>query len=209
MVIKLSRLISTLFALVALTACTSLETKPSTLIEIAPNKRISLPLPNELNEELSVSQLISVNWQSTQHQLPVQLEITNNKIELAGFSSWGTRILSLTYTGTDIETEVLAGLGSNLPDPKQVLFYLMLTLWPQESWSTRLDAIDWKLAESPQFRALLNERGQEIVTIEYSNQDKLTGDIVMKNSLSNYQLTIQTLSKIKTSTQQDASLKNE
>jgi hypothetical protein len=72
-----------------------------------------------------------------------------------------------------------------------------------------LDAIDWRLEESPQFRALLNEQGQEIVTIEYSNKDKLTGDIVMENSLSNYQLTIQTLSKTATPTQQDASLKNE
>ena len=31
------------------------------------------------------------------NQLPIQLQITQDKLVLAGFSSWGTRLLSLTY----------------------------------------------------------------------------------------------------------------
>ncbi|MFA0519778.1 DUF3261 domain-containing protein, partial [Vibrio sp. 10N.222.55.E8] len=76
--------------------------------------------PDQLGYSLIASQLISATWQNDTQQLPVQVEITEGKVVLAGFSSWGTRILSLQYQNQQIDTQILSGLGAALPQPEQV-----------------------------------------------------------------------------------------
>ncbi|WED25960.1 DUF3261 domain-containing protein [Vibrio sp. DW001] len=197
--LKISKLTLITYLLLSLFGCTSLQTQPNTLVDIAPNTSVQLPLPKDLQLDITVNQIITAEWNNATHQLPVLLEVDEHSVKLAGFSSWGTRILSLEYTEDKIESEVLAGLGTSLPDPKQVLFYLMITLWPQEVWQTKLDDIGWKLTESAHLRTLLNEQGKEVVIIQYTNINKLAGDIHMSNTISNYRITIQTLSLSQTS----------
>ena len=86
---------------------------------------LALPLPSELGYSFTASQLINATWKNETQQLPVQVEVTPDKVVLAGFSSWGTRILSLQYQNQVIDTQVLSGLGATLPQPEQVLFNLM------------------------------------------------------------------------------------
>jgi len=174
--------------------CSSTHTQPSTLVEIAPDTFVELPQPSDLGNPLTASQLIIVKWNQTTHQLPVQLEVSDDTVKLAGFSSWGTRILSLEYNEDNIETEALSGLGTSLPDPKQILFYLMMTLWPKEVWQNKLDKIGWELLDSSQQRTLINDQGKKVVIIQYTNNDKLAGNIYMDNKIAHYQLIIQTLS---------------
>ncbi|MDB1123257.1 DUF3261 domain-containing protein [Vibrio algarum] len=189
-----SKLTLLICLLISLLGCTSLQTQPSTFVEIAPKTTVQLPLPKDLQQIITVNQLITATWNEKNHQLPVVLEVNEHAVKLAGFSSWGTRILSLEYTEDNIETEVLSGLGASLPDPKQVLFYLMITLWPEEVWQVKLADIGWQLTETPSQRTLFDNEGKKVVIIQYTNKDKLSGDIHMQNTISNYQITIQTLS---------------
>ncbi|MFA0616148.1 DUF3261 domain-containing protein [Vibrio splendidus] len=182
---------------VMLTACSMVSQQPTgASVSINNDTELALPLPAELGYSFTASQLISATWQDDTQQLPVQVEVTPDKVVLAGFSSWGTRILSLQYQNQAIETQVLSGLGATLPQPEQVLFNLMLTLWPTEAWTQPLQTIGWHLVDTDNTRTVFDDDQQAIIRIEYqakANEPKLSGDIVFKHLIQGYTITIQTL----------------
>lgn len=186
----------------------------NTHIKIADNTWVHLPLPSQLGYAVTASQLLSVRYQD-QHQqqqsnqLPIQLQITQDKVVLAGFSSWGTRLLSLTYQNQDIDTYVMTGLGGVLPQPEQVLFNLMITLWPVEVWQPQLQRIGWQLTETltdsslepskpnhtphAKQRTLINDKGQVVADIYYADRQALKGDITFINHALDFTIVIKTL----------------
>jgi len=182
---------------VMLSACSMVSQQPiGASVSINNDTELALPLPAELGYSLTASQLISATWETDTQQLPVQVEVTADKVVLAGFSSWGTRILSLQYQNQVIDTQVLSGLGATLPQPEQVLFNLMLTLWPTEAWTQPLQTIDWHLVDTDNTRTVFDDDQQAIIRIEYqakANEPKLSGDIVFKHLIQGYTITIQTL----------------
>ncbi|MGR5126591.1 DUF3261 domain-containing protein [Photobacterium swingsii] len=191
----------------ALSGCSSQPQQQQTnLIEIAPNVSVTIPTPEDLGYRLTASQLIGAQWgapaeQKQQQQLPVQLEVDPNKVALAGFSSWGARILTLSYQNQMIEASVLTGLETALPKPEQVLFNLMITLWPIESWQPHLAQIGWRLTESKQQRQLFDATGELVADIHYSTSSiagvktsaYLDGLITFNNRQLGYTITIKTL----------------
>ncbi|MDH5978698.1 DUF3261 domain-containing protein [Vibrio splendidus] len=180
-----------------LSACSMVSQQPTgASVAIDKDTELALPLPAELGYSLTASQLISATWETDTQQLPVQVEVTADKVVLAGFSSWGTRILSLQYQNQVINTQVLSGLGATLPQPEQVLFNLMLTLWPTEAWTQPLQTIGWHLVDTDNTRTVFDDDQQAIIRIEYqakANEPKLSGDIVFKHLIQGYTITIQTL----------------
>ncbi|MCC5518101.1 DUF3261 domain-containing protein [Vibrio splendidus] len=182
---------------VMLSACSMVSQQPiGASVSINNDTELALPLPAELGYSLTASQLISATWETDTQQLPVQVEVTTDKVVLAGFSSWGTRILSLQYQNQVIDTQVLSGLGATLPQPEQVLFNLMLTLWPAEAWTQPLQNISWHLVDTDNTRTVFDDDQQAIIRIEYqakANEPKLSGDIVFKHLIQGYTITIQTL----------------
>ncbi|PTQ09486.1 DUF3261 domain-containing protein [Vibrio splendidus] len=182
---------------VMLSACSMVSQQPTgASVSINNDTELALPLPAELGYSLTASQLISATWETDTQQLPVQVEVTADKVVLAGFSSWGTRILSLQYQNQVIDTQVLSGLGATLPQPEQVLFNLMLTLWPAEAWTQPLQNISWHLVDTDNTRTVFDDDQQAIIRIEYqakANEPKLSGDIVFKHLIQGYTITIQTL----------------
>ncbi|WP_373937629.1 DUF3261 domain-containing protein [Vibrio kanaloae] len=182
---------------VLLSACSMVSQQPTgASVSINNDTELALPLPAELGYSLTASQLISATWETDTQQLPVQVEVTADKVVLAGFSSWGTRILSLQYQNQVIDTQVLSGLGATLPQPEQVLFNLMLTLWPTEAWTQPLQTIGWHLVDTDNTRTVFDDDQQAIIRIEYqakANEPKLSGDIVFKHLIQGYIITIQTL----------------
>ncbi|MEZ8245455.1 DUF3261 domain-containing protein [Vibrio splendidus] len=182
---------------VMLSACSMVSQQPTgASVSINNDTELALPLPAELGYSLTASQLISATWETDTQQLPVQVEVTADKVVLAGFSSWGTRILSLQYQNQVIDTQVLSGLGATLPQPEQVLFNLMLTLWPAEAWTQPLQTIGWHLVDTDNTRTVFDDDQQAIIRIEYqakANEPKLSGDIVFKHLIQGYTITIQTL----------------
>ena len=182
---------------ILLSACSMVSQQPTgASVAIDKDTELALPLPAELGYSFTASQLISATWQNDTQQLPVQVEVTPDKVVLAGFSSWGTRILSLQYQNQAIETQVLSGLGATLPQPEQVLFNLMLTLWPIEAWAQSLQGIGWHLVDTDNSRTVFNDKKQAIIRIDYQaepNTHKTAGNIVFKHLTQGYTITIQTL----------------
>lgn len=180
-----------------LNACSMVSQQPTgASVAIDKDTELALPLPAELGYSFTASQLISATWQDDTQQLPVQVEVTPDKVVLAGFSSWGTRILSLQYQNQAIETQVLSGLGATLPQPEQVLFNLMLTLWPIEAWAQPLQSVGWHLVDTDNSRTVFDENQQAIIQIDYQAEPgthKTTGNIVFKHLTQGYTITIQTL----------------
>ncbi|CDT75543.1 DUF3261 domain-containing protein [Vibrio coralliirubri] len=182
---------------ILLTACSMVAQQPSgASVSIDNDTELALPMPAELGYSLTASQLISATWQDDTQQLPVQVEVTPDKVVLAGFSSWGTRILSLQYQNQVIDTQVLSGLGATLPQPEQVLFNLMLTLWPADAWAQPLQGIGWHLVDTDKTRTVFDDNQQAIISIEYQakvGEPKTSGEIVFKHLIQGYTITIQTL----------------
>ncbi|MCG9691138.1 DUF3261 domain-containing protein [Vibrio sp. Isolate22] len=180
-----------------LNACSLVSQQPTgASVTINKDTELALPLPEELGYSLTASQLISATWQEDTQQLPVQVEVTPDKVVLAGFSSWGTRILSLQYQNQAIETQVLSGLGATLPQPEQVLFNLMLTLWPAEAWAQPLQGIGWHLVDTDNNRTVFDGENKAIIRIEYQAEPythKTAGNIIFKHLTQGYTITIQTL----------------
>ncbi|MEZ9654691.1 DUF3261 domain-containing protein [Vibrio splendidus] len=180
-----------------LSACSMVSQLPTgASVTIDKDTELALPLPAELGYSFTASQLISATWQDDTQQLPVQVEVTPDKVVLAGFSSWGTRILSLQYQNQAIETQVLSGLGATLPQPEQVLFNLMLTLWPIEAWAQPLQSIGGHLVDTDKTRTVFDDNQQAIIRIEYQakvGEPKTSGEIVFKHLIQGYTITIQTL----------------
>ena len=162
-------------------------------VEVSQGVFLTLPKPAQLEKEIDATQLISAKWgDNKEQQLLVQLQVDKNKVVLAGFSAWGAKLLSLDYSGDKIETYVLSGLSEKLPKPEQILFNVMLCIWPISAWQPELDKIGWKLSEKNYQRTLFDENGKTVITIDYENKDPFAGLITFKHHTLNYTITIKT-----------------
>ena len=187
-----------------LTACTlqpisnDIQTINNTVqVEVTTEQFVDLPLPKQLQQDVNVSQLITAQWgEESKQKLLVQLQVDQQRVVLAGFSAWGVKLLSLTYlsdeTGNKIETNVMTGLSETLPKPEQVLFNVMLAIWPENAWQVPLANIGWKLKENELQRLLIDENGNVVVTIDYQKKPYLDGKITFKHHRLNYTVVIET-----------------
>ncbi|MDC5838748.1 DUF3261 domain-containing protein [Vibrio europaeus] len=182
---------------VTVSACSSTPQSATPVVQITQQEQVNLPTPSDLGYSLTASQLIEATWNSNKQkrteQLPVQLQVSGDKLVLAGFSSWGTRILSLNYQDDKITTDVLSGLGGVLPPPEQVLFNLMITLWPVSAWEAPLNKVRWQIIDNYNTRAIFDNSGKKVIDIQYSNKDRLSGDIIFHHLIDNYTIKIKTL----------------
>ncbi len=182
--------------LMLLSACSMQPQTHPVQVEVNPGIFVTLPKPAELGQDLNISQLITAQWGQEEgnkvQKLPVQLQVDQHSVVLAGFSSWGARIISLSYSGEEIQTYVLSGLADTLPKPEQVLFNVMISIWPVESWSAPLAQIGWSLIESDFERFLVDQNGQTVATVTYQAHPYIDGIIVFKHLKLNYTITIET-----------------
>lgn len=196
------QLVSSFAIALVLTACASAPKEVTPKIQISDEIAVTLPTPEQLGYTLSASQLISATWATStserSEQLPVQLQVDQDKLVLAGFSSWGTRILSLNYQSEMITTDVLAGLQGVLPQPEQVLFNLMITLWPGSAWEGPLNEVRWQLIDKGNSRSIFNSQGEQVIDIQYSSDERLDGDIRFHQLSDDYTIIIKTLQYRKT-----------
>ncbi|MDW6001856.1 DUF3261 domain-containing protein [Vibrio mangrovi] len=191
------------FILFSLNGCSSLSRDAAGQVEISPGITVRLPLPESLGSQLTASQLIQANWTTKQgekqsNQLPVRLQVSPGQIAVAGFSSWGTRLTSLKYQVDDagkveIQTQTLPGLQGQLPDPKQILLNLMLTLWPQEAWEKSLQPIHWHMIDHDKQRIITDNQGNKIIIINYDQPQPLDGNIQFTNLKIGYEIRIKTV----------------
>ncbi|KJY81963.1 lipoprotein [Vibrio galatheae] len=191
------KIISTTLLSMVLSACTLAPHSSAPTVSITQNQQLQLPSPDSLGYAVTASQLIEATWnQGDNHrteQLPVQLQVSGNQLVLAGFSSWGTRVLSLNYQDDKVDTEVMNGLSGVLPAPEQVLFNLMITLWPDSAWEAPLNKVRWHMVDNANSRAIFDNNGNQVIDIQYSSSDRLAGEIVFHHLTDNYTIKIKTL----------------
>ena len=189
--------VTMLLLLSSIAGCALKPQAASTQVQLKPGTTVALPAPAELGYQLTASQLISATWQGEKglesSQLPVQLQVDKDKVILAGFSSWGTRIMSLTYQNDDINANVLNGLENTLPEPQQILFNLMITLWPQSAWEAPLNTIKWRIIDTAGQRQIIDETDTPVIIIRYDNREPLQGKIHFEHQQLGYSIVIQTL----------------
>ncbi|MCK5818124.1 MAG: DUF3261 domain-containing protein [Psychromonas sp.] len=192
------RIISYIILLLLVSSCSSFNVSHTDVLkaQVAPSLFIELPKPAQFNKSINVSQLLTIDRQGVpSKKLLVQLQVDPQHVVLAGFSSWGSRLLSVEYTGTNIKTYVMFGLSEQLPKPKQVLFNLMLAIWPIASLEAPLQKIGWKIQDTHLKRLLLDEQNHTVVKIVYQTKPVLKGDILFENIPLHYKIKIQTQQK--------------
>ncbi len=192
------RIISYIILLMLMSSCSLLKKPHSDVLkaQIAPHVFVPLLKPAQLHESINVSQLITVDRPGQkQKKLLVQLQVDPQHVVLAGFSAWGARLLSVEYSGTKIKTYVIFGLSEQLPKPKQVLFNMMLAIWPVAAWQAPLQKIGWKIQEKHLQRLLLDENNHVVVKIVYQKTPYLKGDILFENIPLHYKIKIETQQK--------------
>ena len=193
-----------MLTLLMLTACSlqpaSNEVQPSSealKVELTTGQFVDLPLPKQLQQNVNVSQLITAQWgEEKKQQLLVQLQVDEQRVVLAGFSAWGAKLLTLSYlndeTSNKIESSVMTGLSETLPKPEQVLFNVMLAIWPQAAWQPSLAKIGWELKEQGLQRLLVDEDGDVVISIDYQKKPYLDGKITFQHHRLNYRVIIET-----------------
>lgn len=179
--------------MIILSACSMQPQTHPVLVELNQNQFVTLPKPAQLGQTLNASQLITAQWgDNKQQKLLVQLQVDKQSVVLAGFSAWGARILSITYSGDEIQTYLLSGLADTLPKPEQVLFNVMISIWPVEAWKEPLAQIGWLLIEKDLKRELMDEKGVVIADVTYQTRAYIDGMIVFKHYPLDYIITIET-----------------
>jgi len=174
-------------------ACSTLQQTHPLQVEVDQGVFVTLPTPRQLRQTLNVSQLITAQWGNNQQQkLLVQLQVDKERVVLAGFSAWGAPVLSLTYSGEEIQTYLLSGLQDTLPKPEQVLFNLMISIWPVDAWQKPLAKIGWALKEKGLQRELIDDKGHVVATVIYQIKPYIDGVIVFKHHRLDYSITIET-----------------
>jgi len=154
---------------------------------------LTMPAPRQMGRALWADQLLSAQFKGETRQVPVRLEIHPDRVLLAGFSGWGTRLFSLRFDGVGIDVDTLPGLDQTLPPAQRVLLDMTLALWPVTAWQASLAAAGWQLSDSEGLRQLRDVSGKLVMEIRYAQTEPLAGDIVLHNVISGYELTIKTL----------------
>lgn len=188
----LIRPLSIALTLLVLNACGSISQDTAPRVAVATDTFVQLPHPNTLRADLVASQLIIATWKDQVHQLPVQLEIKDNQLTLAGFSSWGMRLFSAQYTNSKITTELIAGLPEALPQPEQVVFNIMLAIYPLSVWQDRFSAIGWKIKQTDTHRYIIDPNDETIIDISYLTKKPFSSDITFNHLKLNYKIIIKT-----------------
>lgn len=178
--------------LLMVSACSMLQQTHPFQVEVDQGVFVTLPTPQQLRKTLNVSQLITAQWGNKEQKLQVQLQVDKESVVLAGFSAWGAPILSLTYSGEEIQTYLLSGLVDSLPKPEQVLFNLMISIWPVDAWQKPLAQIGWRLEETGLQRELIDDKGHVVATVTYQTKPYIDGVIVFKHHSLDYTITIET-----------------
>lgn len=172
--------------------CATPPARPST-IALNAETSVRLPPPHALGYAFRADQRVTAEWDDETRQLPVRVEVSPERIVMAGFSPLGTRLMSLEYDGNALRTRRTQGLDDDAPPPGHVLFSMMISLWPLESWQEPLQAVGWALTEDSVGRRLTNDQGEAVVEVRYEATPPLEGDIIFIMHRPPYRLRIATL----------------
>jgi hypothetical protein len=178
------KLVCCAFIASGLTACVTPAPQP-------PTNNLGLKLaPAALGASISLQQHLAVERDGKVEELDTALEVDSQQLELAGLAL-GKRVMSLHYDGKTLQSWRHPMLPEQVR-AEDVLQDIQLTLWPADVIQQALPA-GWRIEEKGLHRTLL-ESDIPVMVIDYSNQVRWSGKVVLSNLRYHYRITIQSVS---------------
>jgi hypothetical protein len=146
--------------------------------------------PADLGATISLQQHLAVERDNQVDEIDTALEVDPQQLELVGLAL-GKRVLSLHYDGKTLQSWRHPLLPEQVR-AEDVLQDIQLTLWPTEVIQKALPA-GWRIEESGLRRTLL-AGDTPVMVIEYSQQSRWSGKVVLSNLRYHYRITIQSVS---------------
>jgi hypothetical protein len=157
----------------------------------APRQPVRLGLklsPEGLGTSISIQQHLIIEQEGRVVDLDVALEVDEHELNLVGLVL-GRRVLTLHFDGKTIDMWRDGVVPPQLRG-EDVLEDLQLTLWPIESIREALPS-GWQIEENDR-RRILFLNGTLVTLISYSGEPRWSGEVVLRNILYHYKLTIVT-----------------
>jgi len=183
------------FMLLSISGCSIAPEKTSfTSDNILINKNLYFSLLPALNIEnpVSLTQAVSIQYKNQQHDFIAQLEIENNSFKIVGLTSMGITLFSIYSVGDSYEFKASPVLGDDI-NLQYLLADLQLTYWPVKKLNSHLKENNALMNSNKTKRSLLHNN-VEIINIEFSSKSRWNKNIIFKHLQRNYTINITTLS---------------
>ncbi|MGZ3240468.1 MAG: DUF3261 domain-containing protein [Burkholderiaceae bacterium] len=156
-----------------------------------PTNHLGLKLaPAAFGASISLQQHLTVERDDKVEELDTALEIDSQRLELVGLAL-GKRVLTLHYDGKTLQSWRHPMLPEQVR-ADDVLQDIQLTLWPADVIQQTLPA-GWRIEEKGLRRTLLAD-DVPVMLIDYSNQLRWSGKVILSNLRYHYRITIQSVS---------------
>jgi hypothetical protein len=173
-------------AMAALTLLLAACSAPLSRMWLRPGVPARLPPLPALERPWQASQLLTVETREQIERIPVEVELSGDKLTVVAMTAWGTRLLIIAYDERTVQAQSTAPVGF-LPPPEQVIADALLVNWPVRGWPL---PGGWRLEQTPERRRLWDAAGQVVAEVRYPRGD---GDVELVNHVYSYRLSIRTL----------------
>lgn len=173
-------------AALLLAACTA---QPPPQVLLRPDVTAPLPDLPSLPGPWHASQLLTVQARGQEDRLPVEIELSDGRLMVIAFTTWGGRVLTVTYDGKAITAEA-NGPGAALPPPPQIIADVLMVNWPVRGWTL---PPGWRFDQQFEVRRLRDAASRVVAEVRYP-EPGTSDDIQLINNAYGYRLSIRTLS---------------
>ena len=104
----------------------------SNRISLGQNESLSLPPPSSISKIANHSFLVTLTKQ--EKTIPIQINTDQQTSYMLGFSSWGTRSLTLSYSNNKIFINDINALSNINTDYKKIFLALLMTQINDNEW---------------------------------------------------------------------------
>ncbi|WP_432722090.1 DUF3261 domain-containing protein [Jeongeupia wiesaeckerbachi] len=164
-------------AVLALAGCATLLSGGLSLLQLP---------PAAFGGERVLEQRLTMRWPGETRTLDVVASIDAQRISLVGLGL-GVRLFSLDYDGHAVTT--VENVPMALPSERMLNDFLIVHA-PLPALQAALPS-GWQASETARQRVVARD-GQNVIVIDYSNDDRLAGRAQLSNLPLHYQLTIDT-----------------
>ncbi|MGD1879200.1 MAG: DUF3261 domain-containing protein [Kiloniellaceae bacterium] len=155
---------------------------------------LSTPLlPGSLGHALSLSQIVTAEFNGEQRSLRVEVDITADRMVMVGLSLIGAPLFTLELDSQGLRASTLEGAA--LPfDPRHILSDFQLAHWPREQIARELSRHGNRLLPGTDAagREIYGPQRQLLVKIDYPPAGG-DGDLIIQHFDRPYQLQIHTI----------------
>ncbi len=144
-------------------------------------KDVNYCLAPLLNTEQTLTQQVNLQVNTQRHQLMSQLELSPQQLTLVGLAPLGQALFTLTYDGSQLDSHQSRLLGDEFK-AEYLLGLLQLAYWPVEDINRHLQGgkLEHHFCTKALRRVLYTEDKTEIITINYSQDDRWQAQVTIE-----------------------------